>query len=100
MAGRTLLGLMMIPFLATGAWAHPHVWIDMRSDVVFDDNGLVTGVNVEWTFDDGYAQMALDGLDTDHDGVYSQDELAPLTKENMESLKDYNYFVHFRVDGQ
>src|SRR5206468_11484597 len=47
-----------------------------------------------------YAQMALDGLDTDGDGIYSQDELAPLTKENIESLKDYNYFTYPRVNGK
>jgi len=82
------------------ASAHPHMWIDMHSYVVVNDRGLITGIDLEWTFDDGYAQMALDGLDTNGDGVYSQDELAPLTKENIESLKDYNYFVYPRVNGK
>ncbi len=95
-----IMGLAMgMACLATPAFAHPHVWIEMRSDVVFDANGLITAVNVEWTFDDGYTQMALDGLDTDGDGVYSQEEIAPLTKENMASLKDYEYFTVMRVNG-
>lgn len=85
---------------ATPAFAHPHVWIAMRSDVVFNDKGEVSGIAVEWTFDDGYAQVALDGLDANGDGVYSQDELEPLTKENLSSLKDYNYFVVPRVNGE
>jgi ABC-type uncharacterized transport system substrate-binding protein len=85
---------------ATPALAHPHVWIDMRSDIVFSDDGLIKGVNLEWTFDDGYTQMALDGLDTDGDGVYSQAEIEPLTKENIASLKDYEYFTVMRVDGE
>lgn len=84
---------------ATPASAHPHVWIEMRSDLVFNDQGQVTAMNLEWTFDDGYAQMALDGLDANGDGVYSQDEIAPLTKENIESLKDYDYFTVIRFDG-
>ena len=83
--------------LATQAQAHPHIWIAMRSDVVFDERGDVSGIAVEWTFDDGYAQVALDGLDTNRDGVYSQSELEPLTEENLKSLKDYNYFVVPRV---
>ena len=66
----------------------------MSSDVVFDDKGQVTAITIEWTFDDGYAQMALDGLDTDGDGVYSATELEALTRENMDSLKDYDYFLH------
>src|SRR5947209_20565820 len=82
------------------ASAHPHMWIDMHSYVVFDERGLITGIDLEWTFVDGYAQMALDGLDADGDGVYSQDELAPLIKENIDSLKDYNYFTYPRVNGK
>ena len=39
------------------------MWIDMHSYVVVNDRGLITGIDLEWTFDDGYAQMALDGLD-------------------------------------
>ena len=70
------------------ASAHPHVWIEMRSDVVFNDQGEITAMNLMWTFDDAYAQMALDGLDTNGDGVYSPSELDPLTRENIASLKD------------
>ena len=77
-------------------WAHPHVWVDMRSDVVFNADGKISGVDVEWTFDDGYAAEALDGMDTNGDGEYSQDELVPLTKENMDSLKEYKYFTYMR----
>lgn len=84
---------------AAPAAAHPHVWIDMRSDIVFTDDGLIKGVNLEWTFDDGYTQMALDGLDTDGDGVYSQAEIEPLTKENIASLKNYEYFTVMRAGG-
>lgn len=86
--------------LAVPAMAHPHVWITMRSYIVFNDKAEATGIAIEWTFDDGYAQMALDGLDTNGDGVYSQSELDPLTQENLKSLKDYNYFVVPRVDGK
>jgi ABC-type uncharacterized transport system substrate-binding protein len=82
------------------AAAHPHVWIEMRSDVVFNDQGLITAMNLMWTFDDGYAQMALDGLDTNRDGVYSPSELDPLTKENIASLKDYGFFTVMRYNGE
>ena len=85
---------------STTASAHPHVWVDMQSAIVFTDQGLIKGVDVEWTFDDAYAQMALEGLDVNKDGVYSQDELAPLTKENIDSLKDYDYFTVMRADGK
>jgi ABC-type uncharacterized transport system substrate-binding protein len=94
------MAAMMAGFGSTQAQAHPHVWIDMQSSIVFTDDGLIKGVDVEWTFDDAYTQMALDGLDVDGDGMYSQDELAPLTKENIESLKDYEYFTVMRANGE
>jgi ABC-type uncharacterized transport system substrate-binding protein len=96
-------GALTITLLAvcasTSAFAHPHVWIDMRSDIVFTDDGLIKGVNLEWTFDDGYTQLALDGLDSNGDGVYSQAEIEPLTRENVASLKDYEFFTVMRVNG-
>jgi ABC-type uncharacterized transport system substrate-binding protein len=85
---------------AVPAAAHPHVWIEMRSDVVFDDQGQITAMNLMWTFDDAYAQMALDGLDANGDGVYSPAELAPLTRENIASLKDYGFFTVMRYKGE
>jgi len=97
--GLKLASLVLLGGFATPAVAHPHMWVDMRSYVVFNNQGLITGIDLEWTFDDGYAQMALDGLDSNGDGIYSQDELAPLTKENLESLKEYNYFTIPRVNG-
>ena len=85
---------------ATPAQAHPHAWIKMQSDIVFNDQGLISAVNVSWTFDDAYAKVALDGLDKNGDGVYDPSELEPLTRENLDSLKDYNYFTYVRYDGK
>jgi ABC-type uncharacterized transport system substrate-binding protein len=85
---------------ASPAAAHPHVWIEMQSDVVFNEQGLITAMNLMWTFDDSYAQVALDGLDSNGDGVYDAVELGPLTKENIASLKDYDFFTVMRFNGE
>lgn len=82
------------------ALAHPHVWVTMQTSVVFNEQGLVSGVAVEWTFDDAYAQTALEGMDSNGDGVYSPDELDVLTRENIDALKDYDYFTFMTVDGK
>ena len=94
------MGVVLAAASSAPVLAHPHVWIEMRSDVVFNDQGLITGLNLIWTFDDGYAQAALDGLDTDGDGTYSPSEIEPLTKENLNSLKDYDYFTVMRFNGE
>jgi len=93
-------GLLAPLAFAWPAAAHPHVWITMQTSVVFNEAGLVSGVGVEWTFDDAYAQLALEGMDKNGDGVYGPDELEALTRENLESLKDYGYFTFMTVDGK
>ena len=79
------------------ALAHPHAWIETRSDVVFDDEGRIAAINVEWDFDQWYSEMAVEGLDVNGDGFYSAGELRPLARENLVALKDYDYFVKARA---
>ena len=82
------------------AAAHPHVWIDAKSDLVFDAQGRVVAIDHDWTLDEMYTEAAVDGLDTDGDGTYSPTELEPLTKENIDSLKEFFYFTNMKVDGK
>jgi ABC-type uncharacterized transport system substrate-binding protein len=86
--------------MATSALAHPHVFVEMRSDIAVREDGQVKGIDVEWAFDDAYAQVALEGMDANGDGAYSSEELAELTRENLDSLKDYDYFVTIRQGGR
>jgi ABC-type uncharacterized transport system substrate-binding protein len=82
---------------AAPAAAHPHVWVTVSADVTFNDKGEIDGINQSWTFDDGYTKYVLDGLDTNGDGVYSQDELDPVTKNNLAVLRDYDFFTATRL---
>jgi ABC-type uncharacterized transport system substrate-binding protein len=44
--------------------------------------------------------MAVQGLDTNGDGVYSTEELKPLAEVNVKSLKDFDYFTFVHIgDG-
>lgn len=97
---RVLLSMACLVAGATPALSHPHVWVTASLDLVFNDQGQITAVNHAWSFDPAYAEMAIDGLDTNNDGVYSPEELVPLTTDNMTALKDYDYFTVLRVKGE
>jgi len=99
MVQRFLAGVVLLLLWATGAVAHPHVWADIRSGLIVNADGKITGVRNEWTFDEGYTGFALDGLDTDHDGVYGPDEIRPLTEENIKNLLESAYFTVIRQNG-
>ena len=84
----------------TLSFAHPHVWADMRSQLVISDLGLVTGVRVQWTTDKVYAKDALDGFKPKPDGSYDPADLEKLTAENLDALSGYGYFIFFRSNGE
>jgi ABC-type uncharacterized transport system substrate-binding protein len=79
------------------AYAHPHVWASVRSEIIFDANRQIVGVRQAWTFDEMYSAMAVQGLDADGDGAYSEAELKPLTDVNIQSLKEFDYFTFVHV---
>lgn len=80
--------------------AHPHVLVDAKSEVVFDEDGLIASVRQSWRFDPAFTAYAVQGLDTDGDGVYSDDELKPLAKVNVDSLKEFDFFTFLTVGGE
>ncbi|MHB2165451.1 DUF1007 family protein [Alsobacter sp. R-9] len=84
----------------TPAAAHPHVWVEVRAELVYGAGGSVTAVKHRWTFDEGYTTFAIQGLDANKDGVYSQEELADLAKVNTESLAEFGYFTVLKADGK
>lgn len=87
--------------LSSAALAHPHVWATVRSEIVLDANGHLVAVKHAWTFDEFYTAMAVQGLDKDGDGKFSEEELKPLAQVNIESLRDFDYFtfIHIGEDG-
>lgn len=100
MLSRFVLSVFAVLAGTGSALAHPHVWVEMQSSLVTNADGNITGLKVEWTFDDGYTQTAIEGLDADGDGTFSSTELMPLTKENINSLKEYDYFAVMHLKGE
>jgi nickel/cobalt transporter (NicO) family protein len=81
------------------ALAHPHIFIDARASVTFNDAGEVVSVHNIWMFDEAYSAWSVQGLDTDHDGKLSEAELQPLADDNMNGLADYEYYT-FAGEGK
>ncbi len=94
---RDLLIALILVVAPSVAEAHPHVWVDAASEVLFDAKGRIAAIRHHWLFDEAFSAYALQGLDTNRDGKYSAEELKPLAKENVESLKDFGYFTFLNV---
>jgi len=85
---------------ATAAQAHPHVWVTMQTELIYGPDGSITGVRHAWAFDDMFSAFATQGLDSKVKGQFTREELAPLAKVNVESLKEYDYFTYATADGK
>jgi len=100
---RALLGWLLAAGLllaASAASAHPHVWITATSELLYAEDGSITGVRHAWTFDDMFSAYAVQGLEAKKKGAYTREELGPLAQTNVESLKEYAYFTFAKADGK
>ncbi len=99
-SARILLIALTILAFAAPAGAHPHVWVTMHTELVYAPDGSITGVRHHWAFDDMFSAFATQGLDAKEKGKFTREELAPLAKVNVESLKEYDYFTYATADGK
>jgi len=83
-----------------GAQAHPHIWVTVKSELVYAPDGTVTGVRHAWTFDDMFSVFATQGIESKTKGEFTREELAPLAEVNVTSLKEYDFFTYAKANGK
>ena len=86
-----LIGLVAIAPLP--ALAHPHIFVDAKAAITFNDAGEVVSIHNSWVFDEAYSAWSIQGLDTNGDGKVTREELQPLADDNMNGLADYEYYT-------
>jgi ABC-type uncharacterized transport system substrate-binding protein len=91
----TLLAVLTLCPAPLGA--HPHGWIDIRSEVLADESGRIVGLRQAWVFDELYSAFMLDEFVAE--GVGRDQGLARLLQEDVEALAPYDYFTRVEVDG-
>lgn len=97
---RIIPAMLLVLTFAGFAQAHPHVWVTMHSELVYAPDGSITGIRHAWSFDDMFSTFATQGLESREKGKFTREELAPLAKVNVESLKEFDYFTFATADGK
>lgn len=82
------------------ALAHPHVWVTVRSELLYSEDGSIAAVRHKWTFDDMFSVFATQGLKKDDKGNVAADELASLAEVNVTSLKEFDFFSQAKINGR
>jgi ABC-type uncharacterized transport system substrate-binding protein len=100
---RRLLQAVCVCSLIIGAGdagAHPHVWVTMKSEVIYAPDGSVSGVRHSWSFDAMFSTFATQGMAGRQKGAFTREELRPLAETQIGSLKEFDYFTFARIDGE
>lgn len=75
------------------AEAHPHIWIDAKARISFNDAGELVAIHNTWTFDEAFSVWQIQGLDTNNDGITSSEEMQDLADENLKGLAEYGFYT-------
>jgi ABC-type uncharacterized transport system substrate-binding protein len=94
-----LLAALGFAFAPALAFAHPHVWVTVRSQIGFSPEGKVATVSHDWVFDEMYSAFATQGLAKPGE-LIKRETFAPLARENAGSLADIGYFTTLKIGGK
>lgn len=93
--GHRLAGVVLgVCGLVLPALAHPHILIDAKVTITFDDSGAVVKLHHDWAFDTAFSSWVIQGLDTNGDRETSPEELQGLADENLAGLADFDFYTY------
>ena len=79
--------------------AHPHVFINNKMTMLFD-NGKLEGMTFRWTFDDMFSSMILADFKPDAKGNFSAKVTSGIKEGAFDNLENYHYFLAFLIDSR
>ena len=90
---------LLIATLGSAAFAHPHVWVTVRSRLEFAADGKVRAVVHDWVFDEMYSSFATEGL-APKGKLVTRAIFAPLAEQNAGGLAEVGYYTTLKLDGK
>lgn len=94
-------GLLVVAGVAVATHkvaAHPHVIVEARAEILFNEKGDAIAVRHLWRFDEAFSSFAKQGLDKE--GKYTREALQPLAEVNVKSLSEFSYFTRLKTGGK
>ena len=77
--------------------AHPHSWINLKTEFILDEQGRISGLTQHWEFDVYYSMMTYADMMNDYGN--EQQGLLKLGQAMVNSLKDYDYFSELKINN-
>ncbi len=96
----TLLTAGFLSLVPAAAFAHPHIFVEARLEVVADDDGNVAEFRNVWRFDEVFTSSVVMDFDKNTDLKLEPNELAEVGKTVKDSLADYDYYMNLTMNGK
>ena len=88
---------LFAPFVST-AEAHPHMWIDLKSEIIIQDQTMVSAIYQEWLFDDFFSASLIEEASQNPKG--HKVGMKAVVAEILDNLGPHDYFTLINVDGE
>lgn len=97
-----LLLLSCLSLVPVKVAAHPHIFIDADLQLIYDGEGRLSAVEVEWTYDELYSLLIIAdyGLDEDGDGTLTPDEHAMIQGFDADWEAGFDGRLYLSHEGQ
>ena len=80
------------------AEAHPHMWIDLKSEIIIQDQTMVSAIYQEWLFDDFFSASLIEEASQNPKGL--EVGIKAVVEEIMDNLEPHDYFTLINVNGK
>ena len=98
---RSVLFLGSVLALApVAAFAHPHIFIEARLEVVAGPDGNIKELQNVWRFDEVFSSSVLFDFDKNTNLKLDPDELKDVGNTVRDSLAEYDYYVNMSLNGK
>jgi len=82
------------------AMAHPHGWVDISVEGMFDDQGRLTALRQQWRMDPFYSQVVMEDMAKVEGDTSMEQRLDALGVEIRNNLAKENNLTHITLDDQ
>jgi ABC-type uncharacterized transport system substrate-binding protein len=97
--GRLLQFILLLPlYWSSHSYAHPHSFINLKTEFSLDDQGQLSGLIQHWEFDVYYSMITYADMMNDYGN--EQKGLLKLGQGMVNSLKSYAYFSNLEINGR
>ncbi|ARM90028.1 hypothetical protein RHEC894_CH03774 [Rhizobium sp. CIAT894] len=96
----TILMAALLSLAPAAAFAHPHIFVEARLEVVADKDGNVEELRNVWRFDEVFSSSVVMDFDKNTDLKLEPNELAEVGKTVKQSLAEYDYYMNLTINGK